>query len=187
MGKDDLVDDERLGLLELAGIGASQATQALSTILSREFVASAPRFRDGTEYRRDGRWRTAVIFESEGELNGLVVILLSAPSRDCIVNRLLTEEDREDREGALASALRELGNIVASHTISAIADILGSRILLSVPLLIMEDAGHALASLLDQRGALQCVESELSDAGKILQIRLLFVPLSKPEEDAPAT
>jgi chemotaxis protein CheY-P-specific phosphatase CheC len=178
---------DRESLLELTGIGASHATRALSAILNREFVASAPRVRDGSDYRRDGRWRTAVIFEADGEVSGLVAILLTAPIRDSVANRLLAENDLSDRDTALASALRELGNIVASHTISAIADTLGSRILLSVPLLIMEDAGHAFASLLDQRGAPQCVESELSDSARILKARLLFIPLTKGEGDGTPT
>ncbi len=65
---------------------------------------------------------------------------------------------------------------VTSHTISAIADTLGSRILLSVPLLIMEEAGHAFASLLEQRRTPHCIESELSDPAHLLQVRLLFIP-----------
>jgi chemotaxis protein CheY-P-specific phosphatase CheC len=180
----DRAQIEQESLLELTGVGASHAASALSAILSREFLASAPLLREGSDYRRDGRWRTAVIFEADGELSGLVAILLSAPIRESVANRLLTEKDRSDREGALASALREIGNIVASHTISTIADTLGSRILLSVPLLIMEEAGHAFSSLLDQRGATQCIESELSDSARILKVRLLFVPLSKNEDEA---
>jgi chemotaxis protein CheY-P-specific phosphatase CheC len=184
MEMEDRDQDEQQSLLELTGVGASHAARALSAILNRGFTASPPQLRDGSDYRHDGRWRTAVIFEADGELNGLVAILLSAPARESVASQILTEKDRMEPEGALASALREIGNIVASHTISAIADTLGSRILLSVPLLIMEEAGHALSSLLDQRGATQCIESELSDPARVLKVRLLFVPLSKNEDDA---
>jgi len=60
---------------------------------------------------------------------------------------LYVEPARGADSGAVESALRELGNIVASHTMSAIADRLGGRILLSVPLLVMEDADTAFASM----------------------------------------
>ena len=179
MKGNDLLRNERDSLFELTGIGASHAARALSAVLNREFVASAPRIRDGADYRTDGRWRTAVIFEAEGELTGLVAILFSAPSQGSFAALFLGEDDSSDRDGALASALREFGNIVASHTISAIADILGSRILLSVPLLIMEEAGHAFASLLEQRRTPHCIESELLDSAHLLQVRLLFIPDSK--------
>jgi chemotaxis protein CheY-P-specific phosphatase CheC len=179
MDSDDFLQNERDSLFELTGVGASHAARALSALLNREFVASAPRIRDGADYRRDERWRAAVIFEADGELTGLIAILLSAPSRNSFASLLLGEDDCSNCDTALGSALRELGNIVASHTISAIADTLGSRILLSVPLLVMDEAGYAFASLLDQRRTPHCIESELSGTDSILRARLLFVPDSK--------
>ncbi len=79
------------------------------------------------------------------------------------------------------SALRELGNIVASHTMSAIADRLGGRILLSVPLLVMEDADTAFTSMIRERGAERCVECELTDSARDIHVRLIFVPDPKSD------
>jgi hypothetical protein len=59
---------------------------------------------------------------------------------------------------------------------SAIADRLGGRILLSVPLLVMEDADAAFASMFRERGAEHCVECELTDSEREIQARLVFVP-----------
>ncbi len=93
---------------------------------------------------------------------------------------MIREEDLVGSHKTVESALRELGNIVASHTMSAIADRLGGRILLSVPLLVMEDADTAFASVLRERGAEHCVECELTDSARDIHARLVFVPDTKP-------
>ena len=87
--------------------------------------------------------------------------------------------DEKDREEAFASALRELGNIVASRTISAMADLLGSRILLSVPTLVMDGADFELSRQLAQRGSDYWIESELASAEAALKARVVLIPETK--------
>jgi hypothetical protein len=83
------------------------------------------------------------------------------------------------RKRSFFSLSTELGNIVASQTMSAIADRLGGRILLSVPLLVMEDADTAFASMIRDRGADRFVECELTDSVREIRVRLVFVPDTK--------
>ena len=64
----------------------------------------------------------------------------------------------------------------AQHERAAIADKLGGRILLSVPLLVMEEADTAFASMIRERGAERCVECELTDSSREIQVRLVFAP-----------
>ncbi len=177
----DFPDEERERLYELTSIGASHASTAFSMLLDRAIAPSAPEFRDVDEYCADDSWSTGVIFQADGELNGLVAILLPSASRDKIAERLIREEESADPHKTVESALRELGNIVASHTMSAIADRLGGRILLSVPLLVMEDADTAFASMFRERGAKRCVECELTDSEREVHVRLVFVPGPKLE------
>ncbi len=172
-------DQEREHLYELTSIGASHASMAFTLLLHRAIASSAPVFREADEYCVDDTWSTGVIFQADGELSGLVAILLPAASRDLIAERLMHRDDPTDCDKAVESALRELGNIVASQTMSAIADRLGGRILLSVPLLVLEDADTAFASMLRERGAEQCVECELTDSAGEIQVRLVFAPSPK--------
>ncbi len=176
----DFSDEEREHLYELTSIGASHASMAFTMLLNRAIAPSAPVFREADEYRADDSWSTGVIFQADGELNGLVAILLPVATRDMVEERLIRWEDSDDPHRTVESALRELGNIVASHTMSAIADRLGGRILLSVPLLVMEDADTAFASMFRERGAEHCVECELTDSAREIQVRLVFVPGPKP-------
>ena len=177
----DFSDEERERLYELTSIGASHAAMAFTLLLHRAIAPTAPVFREADDYCAGDSWSTGVIFQADGELSGLVAILLPVASREIIAERLIHEEDTVDSHRTVESALRELGNIVASHNISAIADRLGGRILLSVPLLVMEDADMAFASMLRERGADRCVECELTDSARDIHARLVFVPGPKPE------
>ena len=172
-------DQERERLYELTSIGASHASMAFTLLLHRAIASSAPVFREADEYCVDNSWSTGVIFQADGELNGLVAILLPAASHDTIAERLICGDNPVNCHQAVESALRELGNIVASQTMSAIADRLGGRILLSVPLLVLEDADTAFALMLRERGAERCVECELTDSSREIQVRLVFAPGSK--------
>jgi chemotaxis protein CheY-P-specific phosphatase CheC len=179
----DFSDEERESLYQLTSIGASHASMAFTLLLHRAIAPSAPLFREADEYCPDDRWCTGVIFQADGELTGLVAILLPVASCEMVAERLIRGENPVDRHVTVESALRELGNIVASQTMSAIADRLGGRILLSVPLLVMEDADTAFASMFRDRGAERCVECELTDSARDIRVRLVFVPGPKPQLD----
>lgn len=176
----DFSEEDRERLYELTSIGASHASMAFTLLLHRAIAPSAPQFRDTFEYISDDSWNTGVIFQADGDLTGLVAILLPVTSCDKVAERLIHDEVPEDHEEIIESALRELGNIVASHTMSAIADRLGGRILLSVPVLVMEEADSAFASMLRERGADHCVECELTDSARDIRVRLVFAPEYKP-------
>ncbi len=161
-------------LAELSSVGASCAGTALGMVLGRDVVAGAPRRVRAADYRPSIDWPTGVIFEADGFLAGLVAILLPDPS-SATLNKLIAGDRRE---GAVESALRELGNIVASHTVSAIADELSGSILLSIPTLVMEEADGWLMTLVGERRAAYCFESDLfgSDGERVAAI--VFVPES---------
>jgi chemotaxis protein CheY-P-specific phosphatase CheC len=173
-------DEERESLYELARVGADCAARALSSILGHEIAACAPSVRQVDRSRTPGRWGTGVVFEVDGELSGRIAILLPTVSREVLGALLLGRDTPRDCEASTRSALRELGNIVASHTISAIADRLGGRILLSVPELVMEDADRVFADRLVESGIPRWVESELTDPAGHLHALLLFAAQHKP-------
>lgn len=177
----DFSDEERERLYELTSIGASHASMAFTMLLNRAVAPSAPTFREADEYSADDAWSTGVIFRADGELSGLVAILLPIASRDVVAERLIRLEGSDDPHKTVESALRELGNIVASHTMSAIADRLGGRILLSVPVLVMEGADTEFASMFHECGAERWVECELTDSAREIHVRLVFAPGPKPE------
>jgi len=177
-------DEERERLYELTSIGASHASTAFTMLLNRAIAPSAPIFRTADEYAADDAWGTGVVFRADGELSGLVAILLPIAARDVVAERLIRFEEYGEPHRSFESALREVGNIVASQTMSAIADRLGGRILLSVPLLVMEDADAQFASMFREGGAKRWVECELTDSAREIRVRLVLAPGPKSDGDA---
>jgi chemotaxis protein CheC len=119
------------------------------------------------------------MFAAEGDLSGVVAVVLPEDRRNLAVERML---GRRDVPMDLAeSALRELGNIVASHAVSAMADALDATILLSVPTLAIRDAGVVLSALIAERSAPVRIETDLLGPDGGIEALLVFVPeLHKP-------
>jgi chemotaxis protein CheY-P-specific phosphatase CheC len=77
-----------------------------------------------------------------------------------------------------------VGNILASHALSAVADLVGDRVLPSLPVLAEEAAGAVLTTL-QARGEPVRIESRLVDAGGGLRSLLVWIPAALARE-APA-
>jgi chemotaxis protein CheY-P-specific phosphatase CheC len=170
-------DVERLrGLVEA---GASGAAAALAELVGRTVFHRAAAGSRGAEAEAAGARSTGVFFEVEGHLRGLVALLLAPASCDTILRSLLGGAAARARDlDSSASALCEVGNIVASQTMSAVADTLGARILLSVPKLVSPDADGALARWVAERrrrGAVLQLESALVDGDEAFEALLVFV------------
>ena len=120
-----------------------------------------------------------IFFEVEGGLGGVLALLFPDESRARIIETL-TGQSADAVDGGMAeSALREVGNILISHVVNAMADTLGARILPSVPVLAMHDGFQALASLVAMRvdaAAVLRVETEISDPEGRYRGVLVFVP-----------
>ena len=175
---------------ELTSIGAGHAATAFARLVGRTCQMRVPTVRllraesAATTFvasaRTDGdRGMTGIFFEIEGGLGGIIAILFSPASRDQLVEHLTGESPTEGSSPSAESALREFGNILASHVVSPMADALGVAILPSVPVLAMEDAREVLGSLIGLRKggrpALR-IETEISDHRSDFQSLLVFVP-----------
>ena len=168
-------------LCALASVGADLASTAFGRILGGTVAYRAPRICGPADKTDPDRWCTGIVFEADGDMTGLVAIVLPEPDRDHAVEMMVGES--EPREQIVESALRELGNIIASQTVSAIADSLGATIMLSVPTLVMQDAGVVLLSLITQRGAWIRIETDLYRPDEPLSVLLVFAP-DWPKPDA---
>jgi len=175
---------------ELTSIGAGHAATAFARLVGRPCQMRVPAVRllraesaalpfvvNVRDDERQGM--TGIFFEIEGGLGGIVAILFSPSSRDQVVEHLTGVPVQQSPPDLRQSALREFGNILASHVVSPMADALGVAILPSIPVLAMEDALEVLGSLigLRQKGrpALR-IETEICDRQKNFQSLLVFVP-----------
>ena len=172
---------------ELTNIGAGHAATALAELVGRPCRMRVPTVRllraeaAGSAFvassRDDERGPPCgVFFEVEGGVAGVIALLFPALARDLLLRALAGDALSP---AAAESALREVGNILISHAVSAMADTLGRRVLPSIPVLAMEDASAVLASLVALRGvgenALR-IETEISDAEGEYRGLLVFVP-----------
>ncbi len=146
-------------LQELTSIGAGHAASAFAQLTGQPFWMGLPRVAKGEEgalcpqLLMARRWSTGVFFELEGCLDALLGLLFHAEASEAVVRRVVGIEEGEIDPTWIESALMEVGNILASHVASAIADTLGARLLPSIPILAMTEAERALAhALIDGPG-----------------------------------
>lgn len=142
--------------IELARLCAGAGASSFAVLLGEEFRACEPSMAaTGAVAEAD----TGVVFEMEGAASGLVALLFPASQGDAVCASLGIEE-----ETARRSALSEVGNIVVSRAVSAVANRIGARVLLSVPVLLSDAAGSTLERLLSRRGDASITTTELHGA-----------------------
>ena len=171
-------------LTSVADAGAEAAAKALAELVGCAVSHRQPGDRSDGFARRTNDRSTGIFFEVSGELCGGVALLFGPRSHDRVVRRLLGhggDGDLDPDPDAAFSAVCELGNIVASRTVSAVADTLGARILLSPPNFATGWAECALESWVSERRRLGPVlrfESELADIEGSFEALLVFVVAS---------
>ena len=182
-------------LSELANIGAGHAAGAFSLLTGHTIRMAVPRVRltsaltanepaldEPLEFvslaTADRGWESGVIFEFDGCLHAILAILFRRPMCEAVVRNLTGESEGFLPPETIESALMELGNVLASHVASAIADTLGARLLPSIPMLSVHDAIPQLEALAATRpGAGQVwIESELLDGDGILGGLVVMIP-----------
>lgn len=176
-------------LCELANVGAGHAAGALARLLGCTVWMDPPRVRVVPRGRPDpatgvlGLETSGVFFEVEGAMGGTFGVLFPRRARESLLEALVGDPDPHSEEAE--SALREVGNMLASHALSAVADLVGDRVLPSLPVLAEEAAGAVLTTL-QARGEPVRIESRLVDAGGGLRSLLVWIPAAIAREAPPA-
>lgn len=161
---------------KLVWIGARRGAAAFASLLGREMRAGQPRPRAAAGAGARGLAETAVIFEMQDGVQGLIALLLPGDVCESVLSALCPGTAASSTAGE--SALREVGNIVASQAVSAVADHLGGRVTLSVPILVRQGGGVTFDELLAERRegrAGLVTEIELCESGERRGL-LLFAP-----------
>jgi chemotaxis protein CheY-P-specific phosphatase CheC len=170
--RDGRLEGDRLH--ELAGLGASWAAAAVEQLAGRTVMTSLPERSDPEMLCRTREWSTGLCFETGSEFPAGVGLFITSATRQHVVSMLVGGMEEVTPE-AVASALREFGNIVASQAISAIANATGARVLTSLPALLMYDAAQRFALPLADKPGTELIACELSDSDGDLRALLVFV------------
>ncbi len=190
-------------LSELANIGAGHAAGAFSQMTGHTIRMDVPRVRlTGVQMAGEGapvldesddvefaqfEWSSGVIFEFDGCLNAVMAVLFRREMCDAVVRQLVGQEKGFLPPEIVESALMEVGNVLASHVATAIADTLGARLLPSIPMLSLDSAFEQLEGLAASRPATGelWIECELVDQDG--QLGGLVVLIPDREEDGNAS
>ena len=176
-------------LQELTSIGAGHAASAFAALTGQPFWMGVPRVAKGEEgalaphLTTDQDWSTGVFFTLDGCLDALLGLLFHAEASEAVVRRVVGIEEGEIAPTWIESALMEVGNIVASHVASAIADTLGERLLPSIPGLAMNQAESALAEMLLQGPGLDALRIECQLLGGDGELGGLIVLVPRNSQD----
>lgn len=147
-GLDDLTAD---ALREFGNIGAGHAATALSVLLDGRVTMSVsdarlcPFDEIISVVGGDMTSVAAVFIQIQGEIPGNMFVLLTLPSVDQLLNRLLgTAETRNDYTDLELSAIAEVGNILSGAYVTAISDLCGISLNQSVPSVAIDMASAVL-------------------------------------------
>ncbi len=169
-------------LRELANIGSGTASTALSGMLGRSVDISVPTaqalpFAEAVEAAGDAEAEiTGIVLGIVGEMNGTVLLLVPPADADAMCRMLGVEPDDE----FALSALGEIGNIVGTSYINALASMTGIEIEPTPPATATDMLGAIVESVL--AGAAMggdvalLLDSNLVVEGDDCSITFLLVP-----------
>ena len=149
-------------LVELAHVGASWAATALAQLVDETLLTRVPVAHGPERFRVRSDWTTGVFCDLSGAMAGTVGVFFSDDGRRALLGKLCGGAALPAEQ--VASALCEVGNILASQTATAMAKLAGGVILPSIPELVQDQAESVFAARFAPRNAAPrplYIESEL--------------------------
>jgi chemotaxis protein CheC len=169
-------------LRELANIASGNAATALSQMLGREVGLSVPRvlalpLADAVEAcGSPDESITGVVIPLEGDIEGLVLLLISTGGASALCDLLGVQAGSEIGD----SALREIGNVLGTSCLNALASMTGLNLGPCPPHLTTDMLGAIVSSLaLSQAASTDLVlvlDSELEVADEPCSISFMLLP-----------
>lgn len=138
---------------EVANIGASNAATSLSKIVHKRITVnvpevSMPEFKDLADFLGGGEEIvSAILVNISGEIDGMIMYIMTKEASCSLINNLMKKNCKEFEEfGEIEiSALTEIGNILVSSYLTAVAKLLNLRIKQSLPYHTIDMAGAILS------------------------------------------
>ena len=146
---EDLNDMQLDVLREIGNIGSGNATTALSSMIGKMVDIEVPRvqflnFQDAIDAAGGAEKNIAgVLVRINGDINGMILFLFEYGFIDYILGNLFGKkiENIEQLDDIDRSALKEIGNIMASSYVNAIAQLAGMNIFVDIPELAVDMLG----------------------------------------------
>lgn len=140
-------------LRELGNIGAGNATTAIASMLSRRIIMNVPKVelfeasKLGVSICSEEEIVVGIFLEMETDIQGSMMFLMKLDSARYLVNRLMERDAdyAEEFDDMDLSALKEIGNIIASSYLSALSTLTNLVITPSIPYIAIDMAASVLS------------------------------------------
>lgn len=168
-------------LRELANIASGNAATSLSQMLGREVGLNVPRvlalpLADAVEAcGSPDDSTTSVVIPLDGDIEGVVLLLIEPEGAEALCGLLGVEADSEIGD----SALREIGNILGTSCLNALASMTGLHLEPCPPHLTTDMLGAIVSSLALAQASTELVlvlDSELEVANEPCSISFVLLP-----------
>ncbi|AJE04441.1 chemotaxis protein CheC [Geobacter pickeringii] len=157
---DSLTEEHLDALREVSNIGVAHAATALSQLIGRSISLQVPKVlmteitKVPEAFGGAEKIVVGIYLQMLGDARGNILIVLPRESALKLLSRLLP---REKSEGALLteleiSALKEVGNILASAYLNALGTLMHKTLIPSVPVLSFDMAGAVIDYVLIELG-----------------------------------
>ena len=140
-------------LRELGNIGAGNATTAIASMLSRRIIMNVPKIelfeasKLGVSICSEEESVVGIFLEMETDIRGSMMFLMKLDSARYLVNQLMERDAdyAEEFDDMDLSALKEIGNIIASSYLSALSTLTNLVITPSIPYIAIDMAASVLS------------------------------------------
>ena len=175
-------------LKEIGSIGGGNAATALSSMLNAKVNMALPEvkilgFNAALNLLGDPEELVAAIFvEMSGELNGVMLFILTKEFSDEIIQKMLGKPPTDflEMEEIDTSVLTEIGNIVISSYITAMSSLSNVEVELSVPQFTVNMQGGIMSAPIAMMGQhsdkIMLITGKFKIDGKALDSNMLLLP-----------
>ncbi|MDI0266450.1 MULTISPECIES: chemotaxis protein CheC [unclassified Clostridioides] len=139
-------------LREIGNIGSGNAITALASMINSNIEVLIPmvnilEYNEATNLLGGPENKVVcILLDMKGDINGMFMFLLDESITQLMLNSLFNKEESvlDEIEGIEISAIKEIGNIMASSYVNAMASMLDMTISISVPDMCIDMVGAVL-------------------------------------------
>jgi chemotaxis protein CheC len=185
---EDLNDMHLDVLTEIGNIGSGNASTALSSMIGKDIKIKLPQvmtleFQDAIEHcGSPEELRAAILIRLKDELEGMILLLITKEFAEVILNIFFqkTDVDLLNLDEGDISALSEIGNIMGSAYMGAIATLTGLKIGVEAPVFNADMLGAVMSVPVIEFGEvgekLLCIDKSIEIDGISIESNMMLIP-----------
>jgi len=175
-------------LTEIGNIGSGNASTALSAMIGKDTSIKLPQvmtldFQDAIEHcGAPDEIRATVLIRLKDEIEGMILLMITRELAEVILNIFFqkTDIDLLALDENDASALTEIGNIMGSSYISAIATLTGLKVGVETPSFTVDMLGAVMSVPVIEFGEvgdkLLCIDKSIEIDGVCIKSNMMLIP-----------